>query len=71
MGFPLKKPGFRPKQEVNRSNQPIPRGRTMPFIEQLLFGVDIKEDNPVRSVLARYPGMGDHVADEVVRRSET
>jgi hypothetical protein len=39
----------------------------MPFIEQLLFGVNLKEDKPKKSVLARSPGMGQEVSEEIVR----
>ena len=42
----------------------------MPFMEQLLFGVNLKEDNPKKSVLARSPGMGQEVSDEIVRLCE-
>ena len=45
-------------------------GRTMPFIEQMLFGVKIKDDNPGRSVLAHSPGMGKETTDEIVRLCE-
>ncbi len=42
----------------------------MPFIEQLLFGVDNRGGNPARTVLAHSPGMGKEAADEIVRSIE-
>ncbi len=45
-------------------------GSKMPFIEQLLFGVNLKEEKPKKSILARSPGMGQEVSDEIVRLCE-
>lgn len=42
----------------------------MPFIEQMLFGVDIKSESPNRSVLAHSPGMGTETMAEIVRLCE-
>ncbi len=42
----------------------------MPFIEQILFGVNIKDDNSDRSVLAHSPGMGKKTTEEIVRLCE-
>lgn len=42
----------------------------MPFIEQMLFGVDIKDENPSRTVLAQSPGMGQESTEEIVRLCE-
>ncbi|MEN8007327.1 MAG: hypothetical protein ABFS42_09955 [Candidatus Krumholzibacteriota bacterium] len=39
----------------------------MPFIEQLLYGVNLKDDKPSKSVLASSSGMGDKAAAEIVR----
>jgi hypothetical protein len=42
----------------------------MPFIEQMLFGVKIKDENPERSVLAYSPGMSKATTAEIVRQCE-
>ncbi|MCK9995220.1 MAG: hypothetical protein KAH56_02950, partial [Candidatus Krumholzibacteria bacterium] len=42
----------------------------MPFIEQILFGVDIKDETPERSVLAHSPGMSKETTAEIVRLCE-
>lgn len=42
----------------------------MSHIEQLLFGMNLKEQNATRSVLAQSPGMGQDVAKEIVRLCE-
>ena len=42
----------------------------MPFIEQILFGVNIKDENPERSVLAHSPGMSKETTAEIVRLCE-
>ncbi len=42
----------------------------MPFIEQILFGVNIKEETPDRSVLAHSPGMSKETTAEIVRLCE-
>jgi len=42
----------------------------MPFIEQMLFGVKIKDGNRERSVLAHSPGMGSKTTAEIVRLCE-
>lgn len=42
----------------------------MPFIEQIVFGVDHKSESPARSVLARSPGMGTEATSEIVRLCE-
>ena len=39
-------------------------------MEQLLFGVNLKENKPKKSVLARSPGMGQEVSEEIVRLCE-
>ena len=42
----------------------------MPFIEQMLFGVNLKDENPERSVLAHSPGMSMETTAEIVRLCE-
>jgi len=42
----------------------------MPFIEQMLFGMNLKENNKERSVLAQSPGMGKDTSAEIVRLCE-
>jgi hypothetical protein len=42
----------------------------MPFIEQLIFGVNLKENPTERTILAQSPGMGQETSAEIVRLCE-
>lgn len=42
----------------------------MPFIEQLLFGVNLKDKSTERTILAQSPGMGKGTSAEIVRLCE-